>query len=154
MNFKLGLVVVAFLAVTLFTHGSELAVQEETLGPWHYLHPLECYGNGPDPKYPRFLYAPTAVAFGHGRRIAVILPGSHTVAEFLDGKFIDLRLPSHAVPLSLAEDRNGQLCCLFQKEKPNSTDDWGSGPEWIAILSGRNNAWSRPLKIPLPVDRK
>ena len=65
-------------------------------------------------KHGRYVYAPTAVAFGS--RIAVFAPGSDILAEFVDGRFEDLKLPESFSPVSLSVDRSGTLYCLLAKQ--------------------------------------
>src|SRR4051812_32820153 len=103
MRFGTGFV---YLVLALSCSEACLAVEEERLGAWHYLRPMEYYQSG-SAKWGRPVSAPTAVGFGE--RLAVLMPGSMKVAEFRDGRFEDLDLPTGWGPLSLAVDRAGKL---------------------------------------------
>ena len=120
-----------------------LPVKEERLGAWHYLYPMECFGGG-GAKRGRYVYAPTAVAFGG--RIAVFVPGSDILAEFADGRFEDLKLPGSFSPVSLSVDRNGTLYCLLAKQEEFIKTQDQRTKRWFAAWS--EGKWAPPVEIP------
>ena len=136
------------LAVSLSWGGAlaaaTLPVQEETLGPWHYLLPLVPITQA---NYSRPMFAPTAVEFGD-KRIAVILPGSESVAEFQTGVFEELSLPRFESPLSLAVDRQGKLYALLQRtDHIRRKNGWRE--RWIVSWT-HCVGWSQPIQVPFP----
>ena len=146
---KTGLLVSLYLLGAVL-RAADVPVQTETLGCWHYLHPFELASpNNPAPKYPRLMFVPTVLLFAQGKRIAAILPGSSMVAEFRDGRFIDLKWPALDLPLTLAADSDGTLCCLF-RERLHVQDDDAAPPQWIAFLRPGARHWSAALPVPLP----
>src|ERR1700760_2940388 len=77
------IILLALAARMSLAKTGEIPVQEETLGAWHYLVPLEWASpNYPSPKYAREVFAPTVISFAQGKRVAALLPGSSRVAEF------------------------------------------------------------------------
>jgi hypothetical protein len=132
--------------VAVVARAEPLTVKTETLGAWTYLYPLNVYSGG-DTNYYRDVSTPTVLSFrAHGERVAVILPGSVTVAEFKDGSFEDLHLPEEWSPYSLAVSHAGKLFCLVAH-----AERFLSGPgEWKkrwAIGLGAHG-WDPPIFIP------
>lgn len=127
-----------------------LPIEQESLGAWNYVLPLQSYPSG-QPFWQRPISAPTAIEFGEGR-IAVIVPGSMKIAEFKEGSFEELALPKFAIPSSLGVDRGGKLYCLIQRQDRLRVKD-GWRERWIVSWSD-STGWSEPLQAPFPdVDR-
>ena len=122
-----------------------IPIQEERLGAWHYLYPLEFFEGG-DAKHSRSASAPTTVAFGADRdRIACLMPGSTKIGEFKAGAFDDLQLPAEWTPLSLGVDAMGGLFCLAQH-----SEGFGSYHEWKKrwIVEKTRDGWKAAVPVP------
>ena len=125
---------------------ASLAVEQETLGAWHYLLPLESYPSGAA-KCERPVFAPTVVEYDQGR-IAAVVPGSKKVAELKEGAFEELPLPENVCPCSLGVNRKGQLYCLAQREDHLTLKD-GWLERWVTSWTDETG-WSTHIQVPFP----